>query len=278
MRKLLTAGVITATILSTQASAGTTEVTEQKIPVYKCSSPATTVALGDVECKAQACTSPSSPQQMILAKLMGGSGNIQAMGKGLGDMLLTALRESNCFKVIDLDRFNKLKKKLEATGQKITPPKIDKFVNLTITDIQLSRSSGALGGGFIPVLGAIKKDTQKAKLSVDISVLEPSTLEIEFAKTFTADSQETSWGLFGAGGAGGVGAAGGWSWSKNLALDAVARDVIVRAVNALAEKYAHDKIIERPVIQPKKKKASPQKSAKGGENTNNLLSGGDEDF
>ena len=276
MKKLILTGVIATTLFSTNAFAGTTEVSEQKIPVYRCSAPVMTVALGDVECKAQACTSPSSPQQNVLARLFGGSGSVQSIGRGLGDMLLTALRESNCFKIIDLDRFNKLKKKLEATGQKIKPPKIDKFINLTITDIQLSRSSGALGGGFIPVLGAIKKDTQKAKLSVDVSVLEPSTLEIEFTKTFTADSQETSWGLFGAGGAGGVGAAGGWSWSKYLALDAVARDVIVRAVDSLAEKYAHDKIIERPVIQPKKKKKST--AVKSGDSSSNLLSNGDDDF
>ncbi|GAB6075679.1 CsgG/HfaB family protein [Desulfurobacterium crinifex] len=271
MKKLmLVAGML---LLSHQAIAGTTEVKEKEIPVYKCSAPVMTVALGDVECKAEACVSPSSPQQNVLARLFGGSGSVQSVGKGLGDMLLTALRESNCFKIIDLDRFNKLKKKLEATGQKIKPPKIDKFINLTITDISLSRSSGALGGGFIPVLGAIKKDTQEAKLSVDISVLDPTTLEVDFAKTFSANSKETSWGLFGAGGVGGAGVGGGWSWSKNLALDAVARDVIVQAVNSLAEKYAHDKIVERPVIKKKPKKSQTQAV-----NNNKDLLGSDDNF
>jgi curli biogenesis system outer membrane secretion channel CsgG len=248
------------------AFAGTTSVSEAEIPVYKCSSPVMTVALGDVDCKAKACTAPNSPQQNILAQIMGGSGSVQSIGKGLGDMLITALKESNCFKVIDLDRFNRLKKKLEATGQKIKPPKIDKFINLTITDIELSRSSGALGGGFIPVLGAIKKDKQSAKLSVDVSTLDPSTLEVDFARSFSANSEETSWGLFGAGAAGGAAAGGGWSWSKNLALDAVARDVIIRAVDSLAEKYAHNSIIERPVIIKKKpKKASVQSEGSSGD-------------
>ena len=271
MKKLLGFGM--TVLLTTSAFAGTTNIQETKIPVYKCSEPVMTVALGDVECKAQACTSPNSPQQNVLAKIFGGSGYVQSIGKGLGDMLLTALRESNCFKVIDLDRFNKLKKKLEATGQKIKPPKIDKFINLTITDISLSRSSGALGGGVIPVLGAIKKDTQEAKLSVDISVLNPATLEVEFAKTFSADSKETSWGLFGAGGAGGIGVGGGWSWSHNLALDSVARDVIVRAVNSLAEKYAHDKIVERPVVKKVKLK---KKKVTNENRDSDLLGTGDE--
>ncbi len=273
IKKALTMASLGAILLSSNAIAGTTEVKEKTIPVYKCSAPVMTVALGDVECKARACTSPNSPQQNILAQALGGSGNVQAIGRGLGDMLLTALRESNCFKIIDLDRFNKLKRKLEATGQKIKPPKIDRFINLTITEISLSRSSGAIGGGFIPVLGALKKDTQQAKLSIDISVLNPTTLEVDFAKSFSADSKETSWGLFGAGGAGGFGAAGGWSWSKNLALDAVARDVIVQAVNSLAEKYAHDKIVERPVI-PKKKPKTEEKA----KSNNDLLGTGDDDI
>jgi len=34
-----------------------------------------------------------------------------------------------------------------------------------------------------------------------------------------------------------------------------ARNVIVQAANSLAEKYAHDKIVERPVIKKKPKKS-----------------------
>lgn len=225
-----------------------TKVKENKLPIVKCSEPIMTVALGTVDCKAQACEAPSDPKNNYLAMLFGANTNVQGIGKGLGNMLVTALKESNCFKVIDLDQFEQVRKKLEATGQKVTPPKIDKFVNLTITQIALSKSSGALGGGLIPIIGAISKSTESAEVGIDISLMDPATLEISEAKSFTANSEKTSWGLFGAGAGVGL-AGGGWSWSKNLALDAVARDVITQATNYLAETLASDKIVERPVVK-----------------------------
>ena len=64
--------IVISTVWLSEAFAGTTSVSETKIPVFKCSSPVMTVALGDVDCKAKACTAPNSPQQNILAQLMGG--------------------------------------------------------------------------------------------------------------------------------------------------------------------------------------------------------------
>jgi hypothetical protein len=89
--------------------------------------------------------------------------------------------------------------------------------------------------------------------------MDPATLEISEAKSFKANSEKTSWGLFGAGGVGGFGGGGGWSWSNNLALDTVAREVIVEATNYLAETYAKDKIIERPVIAKENEKKDEKK-------------------
>lgn len=254
MKKVFLTGLFTVSLTALSYAGDETKVQENKLPIVKCSEPVFTVALGSVDCKAQACEAPPDPKQNMLAMIFGGSANVQGIGKGLGNMLITALKESRCFKVIDLDQFEQIKKKLEATGQTVQPPKIDKFINLTITHIALSRSSGALGGGLIPIIGAIKKDTQSAEVGIDIALMDPATLEISEAKSFKASSEKTSWGLFGAG-AGGIGAmGGGWSWSNNLALDTVAREVIVSATNYLAETYAKDKIVERPVIQKEDKK------------------------
>jgi hypothetical protein len=72
-------------------------------------------------------------------------------------------------------------------------------------------------------------------------------------------SEKSSWGLFGAGAGGGAfGAGGGWSISKNLSLDMVARDVVVQVANALAESLAKDKIVERPKL-PEKKEEKEEK-------------------
>jgi len=260
MKRLLVFGaMLSLLVVSSVKAADKTKVEQQKLPLVKCSEPSLTVALGTVECKAQACEAGSGPASNFLASVFGATGGIQGVGKGLGNMLITALKETNCFKIVDLEKFEKVKKQLEATGQIVKPPKIDKFINLTITQIALSRSSGALGGFIpIPLLGAVSMNTQSAELGVDVSVMDPATLEITDAKSFKANSEQTSFGLFGAGGIGGGGLGGGWSWSNNLALDMVARKVIVEAANYLAETFTKDKIKERPVIKEEKEKKTEE--------------------
>jgi curli biogenesis system outer membrane secretion channel CsgG len=101
-------------------------------------------------------------------------------------------------------------------------------------------------------LGAISIKKDKAKMGVDVNVIKPETLEVAYSKSFEANSEKTSWGLFGAG-AGAFGGAG-WSISKNLSLDMVARDVVVQVANAIAEVLAKDKIVERPQPPKEEKK------------------------
>jgi curli biogenesis system outer membrane secretion channel CsgG len=190
---------------------------------------------------------------MALMAMANGMQNpgVQGLGSGTGNMLMTALKETNCFKIVDLDRYKKMKEKLEATGQVVTPPKIDFFVNLNITSVELSKDGGALGGGLlsgIPLIGGITKTDQSAKMGVDVSIND-ITLETTASKAFNATSEKTSWGfsLGGLLGRGGL-AGGGWSVSKNIALDTVARDVVFSSANFIAESLVRDKITDRSAL------------------------------
>ncbi|MBI5814465.1 MAG: curli assembly protein CsgG [Nitrospinae bacterium] len=204
--------------------------------------------IGDFDCKAASCSNPAAndPRTMFLAQALG-QGGIQGVGHGLRNMLMTAVKESGCFKVIDLDQFKQVSEKLAATGQKVKPPKIDYILSGTITSLELSKEGGALGGGFIPVLGMVSKNEQKARMGVDISLMDPVSLEVTNSRAFEANSEKSSWGFLAGGIYGPGGAAGGWSVSKNLALDNVAREVIVESANYVCETLASGKITERPV-------------------------------
>ena len=187
-----------------------------------------------------------------IAALASGSSGVSGIGDGVKTMFSGALKETNCFKIVDLEKFKKLKKMLEATGQTVKPPKIDLMISGTITSMNLSQEGGALGGGFIPVLGMISTHKQKAEITLDVSALNPTTLEMGASKTFKANSEESSWGILGAGGRVG----GGWSVTKNIALDNVIRDVVFRATNFFAESYAKNSIVYRPNIEELKKEKS----------------------
>jgi len=140
-----------------------------------------------------------------------------------------------------------MKKMLEATGQTVTPPKIDIFISGEITSINVGKSGGALGGGIIPIIGLVSKTTESADIGFDLSTMNPSTLETGESKSFKANSEQVSWGLGAVGGAVG----GGWSVSKSLALDNVVREVVFASANYLAETFAKDKIIDRPIVVAK---------------------------
>ncbi len=233
-----------------------TKVKEMQLPVPKCSSPVYNVSIMDFGCKAAACTAPKAPGGgfAALAAVFAGNGGISSVGKGVTNMLTTALQTTNCFHVIDLKAYKKMQALLAATGQKVKPPHIDYMITGDVTSISLSTSGGALGAGLIPVLGLISERKQEAQMGIDINVLNPATAETVLAKTFQADSSKTSWGIGGAGAAGMAGAAGGWSISHNLSLDNVARSVVIQAATYITKELAGKYITYTPPPPGKKSK------------------------
>jgi curli biogenesis system outer membrane secretion channel CsgG len=236
------------------AQAKETKTEERQIPVVRCSEPVASVMVMEFDCKASACQQPNNPKLIPIFELLTTGSGVQGLGKGVSTMLTNALKATNCFRIVDLEQYERMKKLLEATGQTVQPPKVDYMVSGSITALELERSGGPLGGGVFPVVGAISVKKDKAKLAVDVNVIKPETLEVSYAKSFEANSEKTSWGLFGAGAGGGAFGGAGWSISKNLSLDMVARDVVVQVANALAEEIAKDKIVERPKPPKEEKK------------------------
>lgn len=252
--------LVSLSLLAGVAFASDTKTTERQIPVVKCSEPTYSIMVMEFDCKANSCQDGGgNPKLAYIYEVLSGSGGVKGFGKGLSTMLTNALKATNCFKIVDLEQYERMKKLLQATGQQVKPPKVDYVITGSITALELERSGGALGGGFIPILGAInvKKDT--AKLGVDINVIKPETLEVVASQSFDASSEKSSWGLFGAGWGGGGAGGGGWSVSKNLSLDMVARDVVVQVANSIAEKLVPDRIVERPA--PPKKENKQEQSA-----------------
>jgi len=238
--------------------ANETKTAERQIPVVKCSEPAYSVMVMDFDCKAAACQQPNNPKLLPIFEVLTTGSGVQGLGKGVATMLTNALKATNCFRIVDLEQYERMKKLLSATGQTVQPPKVDYMISGSITALELERSGGPLGGGALPLIGAISVKKDKANIGVDVNVIKPETLEVSYSKSFSANSEKTSWSLFGAGAGGGAFGGAGWSISKNLSLDMVARDVVVQVANALAESLAKDKIVEIPK-PPQKKEEKEEK-------------------
>ncbi len=246
-------GLAMLLVLGALAQAKDTKTEEKQIPVVKCSEPVYSVMVMDFDCKASACQQPNNPKLLPIFEVLTTGSGIQGLGKGVSTMLTNALKATNCFRIVDLEQYERMQRLLSATGQKVQPPRVDYTIIGSITALELERRGGPLGGGVVPLLGAVSVKKDKAKLAVDVNVIKPETLEVSYSKSFEANSEKTSWSLFGGGAAGAFGGAG-WSISKNLSLDMVARDVVVQVANALAEELAKDKIVERPKLPKEERK------------------------
>lgn len=249
--KIISSALISVALCSSLALADEdTKVSQLEIPVNKCEEPVLSISVSEIECKAQSCQDTGVPGGGIagIAALIGsGQGSVKGIGGGVKSMLTNAIKESKCFKIVDLEQFEKMKKMMAATGQEVKPPKIDLIISGTVSSVDISKEGGALGGGVLPIVGMFSKNTSKASIGVEFFTMNPTTLEMGDSKSFKADSEKSSWGFLGFGGAVG----GGWSVTKNVALDGVIRDVVFSATNYLTETYAKEKIVSRPPVVAK---------------------------
>ena len=192
MKKIL-CGMMVLSVCATFGMADEdTKVQEVSVPVNKCETAVLSIAINDIECKAQSCQDTGVPSGGIaaLAALASGQGNVKGIGNGVKSMLTNAIKESKCFKIVDLEQFEKMKKMLAATGQEVKPPKIDLIVSGTVSSIDVTKEGGAIGGGFIPLVGLISKNTSKASIGVEFFTMNPTTLEMGESKSFKADSEK----------------------------------------------------------------------------------------
>lgn len=236
-------------LIASAAFAGDTVVKEIPVPVDKClpataDHPALNVVINEIPCKAATCQNGKNVDETkggvsALAQLVSGSGGVQNIGSGVKMMLSNALKETGCFNVVDIEQTAKLKQIAAMTGQEVKLPKIDLFVDGSITAIDVTKSGGALAGGVVPIISLVSKTKESAVMSFDLSVLNPTTAEVIDSKSFSADSSKSSWGFGSATTAGG---GAGWSISKSLVLDSVVRDVIFNIANHMAEKFSPDRI------------------------------------
>lgn len=197
MRKATVATISMLLISMVCYAADGTKVQEVSIPVARCDAPVATVAITEIECTARACQQAEALKGArgnlgALVQLAAAQNGIIGIGKGIRTMLGNAIQASNCFKVFDLEKFKKRKALLEAAGQEVKPPKIDYLINGEITSVEVSRKGGSLGGGVIPVIGLISTQKESAKMTADMSVISPETLETVLAKTYKADSSKSS--------------------------------------------------------------------------------------
>ncbi len=257
MKKIIFAAM---SLVASQAFAGEESAKQKQYAVPKCKQPALSLMLGKLSCKASGCNSGAAAAAAAnpLLALAGAVGpNLSSLGDGLADMLTTSLQATGCFEIQNRDEMEAMKKEMETAGQKFEIRPANILVSGSITAVGMETKSTSFGGGFIPVIGAIGKNTKTANLSLDIKMMDiKKGGKIIEARTYEASNEDSSWSMWGGGlyrsGPGFGGFGGALSGLKGTPLEEVARVAIVEATIGITEKLAAANITERVPIVPKK--------------------------
>jgi len=251
--------LIALSLFSTATFAENTSVTENDIGAYvpHCSASVASISVGKLTCKASGCQKKETINLggfgalVQLAAQQSGipMADLSGIGDGMANALTTALKATGCFDIQEREAMEDLQKEAELSGIKLEIKPSDYMISGAITTISLEGSKSSVGGGFIPIIGGISKTTQTAKLGLDLRLIDIKRANVKASKSFSANSESSSWGVAG-GGLVGVGALfGGHSVTKSPEMDRVAAETVIYAVGFLVDTLAGEAVVSRPVAK-----------------------------
>ncbi len=218
-------------VFSVSAFAAETEITEKTLQVPKCEKPIGKIALGKVTCKAASCSNPKTPTASFLQQIASLTGQpaYEGIGQGIGDMLISALKQTGCFEVLERESLEELKQEMALIGKKVELEAADFLVGGAVTSLTMETTNTNLGLGIIPILSAVDIKKTKAIVGMDIRIIDVNSGKVTFTKSYEANNQKSGLGIGAGAGWHGVGFGGIFSQLKGTALEEVIRDVVVRA-------------------------------------------------
>jgi curli biogenesis system outer membrane secretion channel CsgG len=233
--------VILCILFAVQAFAEDTAVKEKTYDIQKCASPAGTVMVGKVLCKAATCNKEQTPQNAFIQGLLSLSGqpSVEGIGDGMADMLLTALKKTGCVEIMEREGMEQLKKEMALSGLSMNITPADYMIMGSVNSIRVEKSNTNLGGGVLPVLSSVDVKKTRIAISFDIRLVHVPTGKIIFTNTYEGNNEKTGIGIGAAGGFSGLGFGGIYSSLKGTPVEEVARDVIIRAAIDIVGNIQH---------------------------------------
>src|SRR5258706_3527605 len=168
-------------------------ITARTYDLPKCAAPVPSWMVGRVNCRAARCfnpygADPRPPGVAALLSLASGttSANFAGVGDGLGAMLTTALKETGCFDLQEREAMGEIAQELNLAGRKLETQQADYMISASGTEIDFDTRVQRFGGGVIPVIGSIRRRTQRAELGMDVKIVDVDHARGLDAKTFAA--------------------------------------------------------------------------------------------
>lgn len=265
-------GLALAALAST-SGAEPSRVVEREISVPKCDKPSAKVMFTEFKCKSADCSAGRGPEEMRQPWWYGWTGDRQVsqprytgVGKGLSDMLATALSQTGCFEVMERAELEEIQKELGLVGKKAAVEQADYMITGSITSIGMDQSSTSLAAipflAKIPLLGSGSYKSSKVHMNIDLRVVDIAKAKIVASKTFEGNNERNGFGLGAVGLVPGMGVLGGNHASiSGSPLEEVARDVLVRSTAFVTESIASRNVTDRVVVKTVEPKTAAKDAA-----------------
>lgn len=227
--------------LATTLCLSATQVVEKTYSLPKCEKPVASVLVGKLTCKSAGCQPPAAAAAntqmgmlLALANAQNQTPNLSVVGDGMVAILTTVLKETGCFDIQEREAMEELAKELALVGKKMEIQQADFMISGAITSISMESQKSSLGGGFIPIIGAISTTKKSAEIALDIKIIDINRAKVFDAKTFQANNEtsSTSFGAVGFGPGGIIG--GGMSSIKDTPMEPIVRDILTQIASFTA--------------------------------------------
>lgn len=166
---------------------------------------------------------------------MSSSGHFRGeYGRGMSDMLATALFQTNRYVVLEREKIHAVEAERKRRGSKIKIEDADIMVTAAVTGFDPGTAGGKsnLGGQLGSFLGGITGSFQQAHVAIDLRVIDVDTGRVIAATSVEGKASGFGGSLSGIGGP----LSGGLGGFANAPMETAIRKVILSAVNEVVKK------------------------------------------
>ena len=206
-----------------------------------CKEPIATVAVAPMKCKAARCSKvhKASGNLGVLLRLSDrGLKDFSSLGDVMTTMVTTSIEQSGCFRVLDREAIEMMKNEMAMAGKAFTPETPDYLFAGAITSLEHAKKETGLMGTNFTLGGTFSNTETKAKIGIDVRLLDTTSSAITYTKTYRSDTSQQNY-AFGALGLSGSGAgAGSLKLKAGLEMEEAVRQVLNHAVHDLVTETA----------------------------------------
>jgi curli biogenesis system outer membrane secretion channel CsgG len=227
----------------------------RKTEVLNCTRPVEVkITVNKVNCSSANCQpmgggSGGAGGIFALLQMPGMGSSFDGIGNGLKDMFSSSLQKVGCFKVMDREAMEAIQNELKLSGKSdVKMEAADYIVMGSVTSINMENEHGSGSAGYMGFFGSSKKMTQKATMAMDVRLVNVKTGQIDYSRTYNAESDKKSYDVSGGGSYAGFGFSGNMGGLSGTAMEEVARDIIIKATYDIVGKLVPPDQISRKLV------------------------------